>query len=76
MPQAGMRRAAQAPKRASGYTHYTSEELRLLAAWVEEGRTPTEIAGLLKRDVSSVARRIDRLAADAERAGGPSCFLV
>ena len=52
----------------AGYTHYSSEELRLLAAWVDEGRTPTEIAGLLKRDVSSVARRIDRLTADAERA--------
>ena len=52
-------------KRTRGYTFYTADELRLLAQWVDEGRSATEIASLLGRDVSSVARRIKQLAAGA-----------
>ena len=38
-------------KRRHGYTFYKPEELRLLAQWVDEGRSATEIASLLGRDL-------------------------
>ena len=50
---------------ASGYKHFSAEELRLAETWHAEGRPPVEIAQLLHRDVSSVARRLKRLAAGA-----------
>ena len=53
----------QQGKRPRGYTFYTAEELRLLAQWVDEGRSATGIAALLGRDVSSVARRMKQLVA-------------
>ena len=64
MPTPGERASVdgQKGKRPRAYTCYTGEELRLIAGWVEEGRPATEIAGLLGRDVSSVARRMKQLA--------------
>ena len=50
---------------AAGYRHYSSEELRLLAKWTEEGRKPAEMARLLGRDLPSVARRLRRITAGA-----------
>ena len=50
------------------YTHFTGEELRLLQVWHEEGRSAAEIVRRLRRDLSSVARRIQRLASGATAA--------
>ena len=50
---------------AAGYSHYSSEELRLLAKWREEGRKPHEMAHILGRDLSSVARRLGRITTGA-----------
>lgn len=47
---------------ASGYNHFSAEELRLLETWHAEGRQPVEIAQLLHRDVSTVVRRLKRQA--------------
>jgi hypothetical protein len=43
-------------KKVPVYTHYTDTEKALLQTWQEEGKTPTEVADLLGRDLSSVAR--------------------
>ena len=47
--------------RPVGYTHYSSDELRLLSKWTDQGRPVAEIARLLGRDLSSVARRVRRV---------------
>ena len=56
-----------------GYTHFTSTELGLLCTWAREGKTATAVAGLLGRDLSSVARQMRRAMGGAEgsRAGRP-----
>ena len=64
MPTPTKRLGVRGPKgkRPNGYKFYTAEELRLLAQWVDEGRSPTEVADLLARDLSSVVRRMKQLA--------------
>ena len=63
---------------AAGYSHYSSEELRLLAKWREEGRKPTEMAHLLGRDLSSVSRRLRRITTGAAspQVGRPPALSV
>ena len=63
---------------AVGYSHYSHDELRLLAKWTEEGRQPSEIAELLGRDVSSVARRVRRLSVGAAppKVGRPAALTA
>lgn len=40
------------------FRHYSDEEKEFLAKWHEEGKTPTEMAELLGRDLSSVFRHV------------------
>ncbi|CAE8720920.1 unnamed protein product [Polarella glacialis] len=45
-------------QKKTAFRHYSGEEKEFLAKWHEEGKTPTEIAELLGRDLSSVFRHV------------------
>ena len=67
---------ARVPTRPSGYSHSTTAEMGLLRKWVDEGKTATTIAGLLGRDLSSVARQIKKVGSRAvvRGAGRPTAL--
>ena len=57
--------------RPSGYTHFTASEKAFLEQWQDEGKTATEVAGLLRRDVSAVARHFKRNSGAVPKAAQP-----
>ena len=59
------------------FTHVGAQEDGLIRRWVKEGKTASDIAGLLRRDVSTVVRRMQRLSAGnrkTRRVGRPSAL--
>ena len=61
------------PGRTRHYKHVGAHEDELIRQWVSDDMSATEIAALLKRDLSTVARRIKRLRTrkPPRRAGRP-----
>ena len=45
-----------------GFVHFKPHEEESMRRWAAEGRSPSEIADLLDRDLSTIARRMKRLA--------------
>ena len=52
--------------RRPGHLHFSHLEEELLSCWVAEGKTAAMISELLKRDLSTVARRMKQLHARRE----------
>ena len=68
-----LRRPAAAAGRGP-YTHIGEHEEGLIAQWMADGMEAKDIAALLRRDLSTVARRMDRIRSGqcGMRAGRPS----